>query len=142
MEISLRIEDEWKQPIMGNRDPVKAWKALEEMYGASMDGMRAVLFTQITTMKYMAGTPIQMHHLKMEEIRQKLTAVGQSIPDSQFLSYFLNSLPSELDQFSTTVNHTTETIASVTMRLRQIELHQELRGEGEEMNQACRRCER
>ena len=112
------------------RDPVKAWKALEEMYGVSMDGVQAVLFTQIMTMKYMAGTPIQMHHLKMEEIRQKLTAAGQSIPDLQFLSYFLNSLPSELDQFSTTVNHTTETVASVTMRLRQIELRQELCGEG------------
>ena len=65
MELALRIEDEWKQPIMGSRDPVKAWKALEDTYGASLDGMRAVLFTQMTTMKYTAGL-IQTHQLKMD----------------------------------------------------------------------------
>ena len=68
----------------------------------------------------------------MEEVRQKLVAAGQNITDSQFLSYFLNSLPAELDQFTTTVNHTTETITTVTMRLRQMELRRELRGEGGE----------
>jgi gag-polypeptide of LTR copia-type len=79
----------------------------------------AVLFMQITTMKYATGTPIQTHQLKMEEVRQKPMAAGQRISDSEFLSYFLNSLPAELDQFTTTVNHTTDTIASVTTRLRQ-----------------------
>jgi gag-polypeptide of LTR copia-type/Pol polyprotein, beta-barrel domain/Zinc knuckle len=131
MELALHIEDKWKQPIMGHHDPVKAWKSLEDTYGASLDGMRAVLFTQITTMKYTTG-PIQMHQLKMEKVQQKLTAAGQSISDSQFLSYFLNSLPAELDQFTTTVNHTTETVASVAMRLRQMKLHHKLRGEGSE----------
>jgi gag-polypeptide of LTR copia-type len=95
-----------------------------------MDGIRAVLFTQITTMKYATGTPIQTHQLKMEEVQQKLMAAGQRISDSEFLSYFLNSLPAELDQFTTTVNHTTDTVTSITTRLRQMELCCELHGEG------------
>ena len=102
IEISLRIEDEWKQLIMGSRDPVKAW-----MEGAGGD----------------VQSEYGWHASSLIHANNNYEVHGWN-------SYFLNSLPLELDQFSTTVNHTTETIASVTMRLRQIELCQELCSKG------------
>lgn len=129
MEIALRVENEWKQPIAAADTPKAAWDALADAYGVAQEGIRAVLFSQLTSLRYKPGTPIQNHQLKMEELRAKLKDAGQDITDEQFLSYFLNTLPSEYDALVTMVDYSTDKVNTVVGRIRQMELRREMHSE-------------
>lgn len=50
MEIALHIKDNWKQPISSTTNPHNAWTAPEITYAVALDGVHAVLFTQLTMM--------------------------------------------------------------------------------------------
>ena len=87
MELALHIEDKWKQTIRGSCD-------LEDTYGASLDGICVVLFTQITTMKYTAG-PMQMHQLKWRKSNKSSLLLAREFWTHSFFHIFLTPyLPS------------------------------------------------
>ena len=128
MEIALRIEPEWKQPINGIQDPKQAWDKLNKTYGTALDGVCDILLAQLIGLRWDATTPIQVHQMRMEELRTKLRAAGQELDEATFLSHFLNSLPAEYEVFGSTVS-SSDTVAMVANRLRKIELRRELRGD-------------
>lgn len=99
MEIALRIEPEWKQPISATTDPKTAWDTLNSTYGAGLDGIRDILLAQLTAMRWDPSVPIMVHQMRMEELRTKLKAAGHDLSEDTFLSYFFKFPPSRIRDF-------------------------------------------
>ena len=52
----------------------------------------------------------------------KLTKAGNSIPDSMYLNFYINSLPKEFDVLISTVNYELHTVKEVVSNLHQVEM--------------------
>jgi gag-polypeptide of LTR copia-type/Pol polyprotein, beta-barrel domain/Zinc knuckle/GAG-pre-integrase domain len=126
-EIDLRVEDQQRINIRGNRDPYQAWTTLRNVYGNRLANTRAALLAETTRVHYDGVSGILEHKNRMDTLCMKLTEARHTIPESLYLNFFINSLPEEYDSLVNTVDFELDSVEEVVSKLRQMEIKKSLR---------------
>ena len=103
--IGLCIQDEQIVHIQHAETAKTAWDALKNVYEDAGTASKIVLQDELMTEKLQPGSSVREHIGKLRSIVAKLSTIGVTISDEQYIIILLRSLPSEYDQLVVTLEN-------------------------------------
>ena len=103
--IANSVSDDIVDLIQDHTDPAIIWKELKELYAAGDKPQKLMLKAQLNSLKMEEGGSVDEYLKKARELRNRLTAMGEKIPDSDLNGIVLNGLPLSYESMVMTLAH-------------------------------------